>query len=128
MHFFHSEFERCKVMDHHLKIIAPLHISCKFLRIDAEKAPFFITKLKVQTLPTLIVLKDGKVVDRLTGFEGLALDPAEPDKWHTGRLRQWIATTGAIKYIVPTEEVREEMRKVRKTCWIFNISSVSETT
>ena len=44
VHFFHNEFQRCKIMDHHLKIIAPKHMSCKFLRMDAEKAPFFIHK------------------------------------------------------------------------------------
>eukprot|EP00535_Pseudo-nitzschia_heimii_P005258 CAMPEP_0197178340 /NCGR_PEP_ID=MMETSP1423-20130617/3647_1 /TAXON_ID=476441 /ORGANISM="Pseudo-nitzschia heimii, Strain UNC1101" /LENGTH=229 /DNA_ID=CAMNT_0042628051 /DNA_START=81 /DNA_END=766 /DNA_ORIENTATION=- len=33
VHFFHDDFERCKVMDHHLKIIAsnPKHLSCKFV-------------------------------------------------------------------------------------------------
>lgn len=111
-HFFHDDFERCKIMDHHLKMIAPLHTSCKFLRINAEKAPFFVAKLQVKTLPTLIVFKDGKIVDRLTGFEGLANNPKEPDKWHTGKLQQWISTTGAIKYNVPTEEIREEMRRL----------------
>ena len=35
VHFFHSEFERCKIMDHHLKIIATKHTTCKILRIDA---------------------------------------------------------------------------------------------
>ncbi len=112
VHFFHKEFNRCTIMDHHLKIIAPKHMSCKFLRMDAEKAPFFIHKLQIKTLPTLIVFRDGKTVDRLTGFEGLVIDPAEPDKWHTGRLEQWLSTTGAIKYKVPTEEIKEEMRRM----------------
>jgi len=112
VHFFHKEFERCKIMDHHLQIVAPLHTTCKFLRMDAEKCPFFVSKLKIQTLPTLIVFQEGKIVDQLTGFEGLAIDKAEPDKWHTGRLRQWIASTGAIQYRVPTEEVREEMGRM----------------
>lgn len=112
VHFFHKEFERCKIMDHHLKIVAPLHIDCKFLRMDAERCPFFIQKLQVKTLPTLIVFREGKIVDKLTGFEGLAVDIKEPDKWHTGRLRQWIAGTGAIQYTVPTEEVREEMERM----------------
>jgi len=48
VHFFHREFERCKIMDHHLELIAPLHFECKFLRIDAEKCPFFIQKLQIQ--------------------------------------------------------------------------------
>lgn len=111
IHFFHKEFERCKILDHHLKIIATNEISCKFLRIDAEKAPFFIDKLKIRTLPTLLVFQDGKAVDRLTGFEGLYTD-GDPDKWHTGRLQQWLASTGAITYTPPPEEIQEEMRRL----------------
>ena len=121
IHFFHKEFERCKIMDHHLKIIAPMHLSCKFLRIDAEKTPFFVHKLQVKTLPTLMVFQDGKAVDKLMGFQGLAIDPNEPDKWHTGRLQEWLAETGAIKYKKPTEELREEMRRMgirpKSTVW-----------
>eukprot|EP00551_Chaetoceros_affinis_P014208 CAMPEP_0203691304 /NCGR_PEP_ID=MMETSP0091-20130426/3634_1 /ASSEMBLY_ACC=CAM_ASM_001089 /TAXON_ID=426623 /ORGANISM="Chaetoceros affinis, Strain CCMP159" /LENGTH=326 /DNA_ID=CAMNT_0050561765 /DNA_START=11 /DNA_END=987 /DNA_ORIENTATION=+ len=112
VHFFHKEFNRCTIMDHHLKLIAPKHLSCKFLRMDAEKAPFFIHKLCIKTLPTLIVFREGKNVERLTGFEGLIIDPSEPDKWHTGRLEQWLASTGAIQYKVPTEEIKEEMRRM----------------
>mmetsp|Transcript_13569 Transcript_13569/g.16451 ORF Transcript_13569/g.16451 Transcript_13569/m.16451 type:complete len:350 (+) Transcript_13569:101-1150(+) len=112
VHFFHQEFQRCKIMDHHLKLVAPKHMSCKFLRMDAEKAPFFIQKLQIQTLPTLIVFREGKIVDKLTGFEGFATNPNEPDKWHTGRLQSWLATTGAIKYKVPTEEIKDEMRRL----------------
>lgn len=111
IHFFHNEFERCKILDHHLKIIATNAISCKFLRIDAEKAPFFVDKLKIKTLPTLLVFRDGKAVDRLMGFEGLSSD-GDPDKWHTGRLQQWLAKTGAIKYTPPTEEIEEEIRRL----------------
>lgn len=112
VHFFHKEFKRCDIMDHHLKVIAPLQLRCKFLRLDVEKAPFFVQKLQIKTLPTLIVFRDGKAIDRLTGFEGLAPNPSEPDKWHTGRLQQWIASTGAIQYTVPDEDVREEMRRM----------------
>eukprot|EP00568_Trieres_chinensis_P014746 CAMPEP_0183324096 /NCGR_PEP_ID=MMETSP0160_2-20130417/76117_1 /TAXON_ID=2839 ORGANISM="Odontella Sinensis, Strain Grunow 1884" /NCGR_SAMPLE_ID=MMETSP0160_2 /ASSEMBLY_ACC=CAM_ASM_000250 /LENGTH=285 /DNA_ID=CAMNT_0025491611 /DNA_START=47 /DNA_END=900 /DNA_ORIENTATION=+ len=80
VHFFSDDFERCRVMDKHLTEIAQLHPECKFLRIDANRAPFFVAKLKVRTLPALLVFREGKAVDRLTGFEGLAPDPAEPDR------------------------------------------------
>ena len=38
---------RCKVMDLRLSELAPRHLESKFLRIDAEKAPFFVQKLQV---------------------------------------------------------------------------------
>ena len=108
-------------MHHHLELIAPLHIECKFLQIDAEKTPFFVQKLSVRTLPTLVIFKDGVVQDRLTGFQEMAVDPAEPDKWHTSKLQAWIASTGAIKFAMPSEEIRKEMAKMgivpRGTIW-----------
>lgn len=45
LHFFHKDFERCKIIDMHLKAIAMKHTETKFARIDAEKCPFFVTKL-----------------------------------------------------------------------------------
>lgn len=110
VHFFHKEFERCKILDHHLKIIAPLHIECKFLRIDAEKTPFFVSKLQIRTLPTLLVFRDGKAINRLTGFEGLSRNKSEPDKWETSRLQRWLADeTGAITYKPTTEDLRADL-------------------
>ena len=112
VHFFHNEFQRCKIMDFHLERIAPKHLKCKFVRIDAEKTPFFVSKLQIQTLPTLVVFDNGKAIKRLTGFDGLVIDPKEPDKWHTGKLQEWLAGTGAIDYKRPAGEVLEEMRRL----------------
>lgn len=112
VHFFHKEFERCKIMDHHLREIAVKHTECKCLRIDADKAPFFVAKLQVQTLPTLIIFKEGKAVDRLTGFEGLVDDPSRPDEWSTRRLAEWMAKTGAIQYTPSAEELRQDLERM----------------
>lgn len=112
VHFFHQEFQRCEIMDHHFKIIATQHVECKCLRIDADKAPFFVQKLQVRTLPTLIVFRDGKAVDRLTGFEGLAENSDRPDEWSTRRLKEWMAQTGAIHYTPSAEEVRQDLEKL----------------
>ena len=48
IHFYHKEFFRCKVVDKHLREIAKKHLSCKWLTLDAEKAPFFVAKLGIQ--------------------------------------------------------------------------------
>lgn len=45
--FFYFVSRRCKVMDMRLGELAPRHLETKFLRIDAEKAPFFVQKLQV---------------------------------------------------------------------------------
>jgi len=118
VHFCHESFERCKIMDEHLKQLCVQYLECKFVRILAEKAPFFVEKLQVRTLPTLLVFKQGKLVDRLTGFQGLTpdsvdihnTDKAKEDQFETWRLAKWIADhTGAFQYRGPVGEERESM-------------------
>jgi hypothetical protein len=48
VHFYHKDFEKCKIMDHHLNIIAKIHPETVFVSLDAEKAPFFVTKLAIR--------------------------------------------------------------------------------
>jgi len=92
-HFYHREFVRCKIVDKHMRILAPKHRGCKFVTIDAEKSPFFVAKLKIQMLPTVIVFKDGKVVDQLIGFDELN----HTDEFRTEVLEHWLSKAGCIK-------------------------------
>ncbi|KAF8018705.1 hypothetical protein BT93_H3567 [Corymbia citriodora subsp. variegata] len=70
-HFYHREFYRCKIMDKHLKTLSSKHLDAKFIKLDAENAPFFVTKLGVKTLPCVILFRKGIAVDRLVGFQDL---------------------------------------------------------
>ncbi|XP_073155256.1 thioredoxin domain-containing protein PLP3B-like [Henckelia pumila] len=70
-HFYHREFYRCKIMDKHLKSLAPRHFNTKFIKLDAENAPFFVTKLGIKTLPCVILFRNGVATDRLIGFQDL---------------------------------------------------------
>lgn len=70
-HFYHQEFYRCKIMDKHLKSLAPQHTGTKFIKIDAENAPFFVAKLGIKTLPCVIFFRNGIASDRLVGFQDL---------------------------------------------------------
>ncbi|KAF8411519.1 hypothetical protein HHK36_004071 [Tetracentron sinense] len=70
-HFYHREFYRSKIMDKHLKSLAPRHIETKFIKLDAENAPFFVTKLGVKTLPCVVLFSKGVAIDRLIGFQDL---------------------------------------------------------
>jgi len=69
--FFHKDFERCKIIDMHLQKIAPAHPECRFVRLDAERAPFFIQKLQIQMLPTIMCFVEGLAYDSIIGFEEL---------------------------------------------------------
>jgi len=93
VHFYHNEFIRCKVVDKHMRIIAPKHKGCKFLHLNAEKAPFFVAKLHIQMLPTIVVFKDGIAQDRLMGFEDLG----GKDEFRTEVLEHWLSKAGCVK-------------------------------
>ncbi len=95
VHFYHDEFVSCKVMDKHLRGIAPRAIGARFLRLNAKKAPFFTAKLKVKVLPTLVFFKDGVATGRQTGFEGLVSSATDED-FPTARLMRHLAIAGVL--------------------------------
>ena len=57
-HFYREETFRCKIMDKHLAILAKKHVETKFCKINAEKTPFLCDRLKIRTIPTVIMVKD----------------------------------------------------------------------
>jgi len=71
VHFYHKNFEKCKVMDMHLRRMAKKFFGTRFVKLDAEKAPFFVEKLMIKTLPCAVVFNDGIAKGRQVGFDGL---------------------------------------------------------
>ena len=55
----------------HMQKIVKSHTEALIVKIDAEKCPFFVTKLQVKVLPTIISFIDGIAVDHIVGFEEL---------------------------------------------------------
>eukprot|EP00939_MAST-03C_sp_MAST-3C-sp1_P003746 g3746.t1 len=98
VHFYHREFERCKIMDMHLRRVAYRHDDVTFVKLDAQKAPFFITKLKIKTLPTVVLFIDGVAVDRVVGFEEL---DGGRDTFRTRSLERRVKDAGLIKDLAP---------------------------
>jgi len=74
VHFYHREFERCKIIDMHINKCAKKFFGTKFVYMDAEKAPFFVEKLGIRTLPCVVVFVDGVAKGRQVGFDGLGGD------------------------------------------------------
>lgn len=70
----------------HLRNIARKHTEAKFVCLNAEMAPFFIRKLQIQVLPTIICFIDGVAVDRVVGFEDLGGKDDFPEMALTRRL------------------------------------------
>ena len=61
-------------MHKHLSILSQQFPKTQFLSIQAEKAPFFVQKLNIRSLPTLCFFIDGVMKDKLLGFDGLSGD------------------------------------------------------
>ena len=83
-HFFHDKFSRCDVMHNKLGEISDRVVQIKFVKINAEEAPFFSDKLSVKVLPCVILFKDGVATDKIEGFDGLAYG----DNFPTSRLEK----------------------------------------
>ena len=68
VHFYHRDFPRCKAVDKNFMQVAPLLLGARFLKIDAEKCPFFVEKLKIRVLPSIVYFVEGKSVHTVTGL------------------------------------------------------------
>ncbi|KAF9631332.1 hypothetical protein BFW01_g2194 [Lasiodiplodia theobromae] len=111
VHFFHADFNRCRIMDNHLETLAPKHFDTRFLRINVDNAPFLVTKLKVQVLPCVIAFVDGQGVDRIVGFEGLGYGT---DKFTTSDLERRLLKCGVLVREKMTEGQTATLRRAKK--------------
>ena len=54
----------------------------KFFKADAEENTMLTKKLRVMSIPNIVLFKDGKVVDRHVGFQS----PEELREWFTSNI------------------------------------------
>ena len=101
LHFYHKDFERCTIMDSRMQEACQLMMNVRFCKIDVQKAPFLVERLKVAVLPCVVLFRNDIAVDRIVGFEGLVDDPAET-AFDTDSLVRRIAV--GLKLIASQEE------------------------
>eukprot|EP00703_Trepomonas_sp_PC1_P002250 JAP94356.1 Thioredoxin domain-containing protein [Trepomonas sp. PC1] len=90
-HFYLPDFETCRTLNEMLDTVAKQHIECKFIKVQAEDASWFVNKFKIQTLPSTIVCVNGKIVKKFIGLEEFGNEyPNEIS------LKKALAATGAI--------------------------------
>lgn len=113
-HFYHRDFTRCTIMDHHLQKLVGRHVETKFVKINADKTPFFVDKLKIRTMPTLVLFFDGVAVDKIVGFEGLCeqMPEGREDEWPTISLARLLGSKGIINAnaVVDDEGIEAAMK------------------
>ena len=93
-HFFRDTTWRCKIVDKHLVILAPKHLETKFIKINVERCPFLIERLRIKMLPTIGVIVDGKTKDYIRGFDDLG----GHDEFPTEMLEWRLGVAGGINY------------------------------
>jgi len=93
-HFYRDSTFRCKIVDKHLSLLASKHIETKFVKVDAERCHFLVERLNVRVLPTILMVKDGKFLDRIVGFDDLG----GHDEFTTEMMEWRIARSGVINY------------------------------
>lgn len=87
VHFYHADFESCKLMDRHLSELAPRMMSVRFVKVNVAKTPFLVEKLRITVLPCVVLFKDDVAVDRIVGFDDFGSDEFDPELLRT-RLEQ----------------------------------------
>lgn len=78
VHFYRPTTEYCDIYHKHLSKLAEQHLETRFCKINVEGcetgsngAAYLVEKLGVVILPTLVLIKDRKVVHHLHGFDEL---------------------------------------------------------
>ncbi|KAL1661463.1 thioredoxin-like protein [Schizophyllum commune] len=93
VHFYHSNFKRCAIMDKHLAKLAPKYYNTRFFRVFVENIPWLVEKLQIKVLPCVIVFAEGVTKDRLVGFEELGNN----DAFDTAALELRLSMSGVLK-------------------------------
>ncbi|TRM67683.1 thioredoxin-like protein [Schizophyllum amplum] len=93
VHFYHSNFKRCAIMDKHLAKLAPKYYNTRFIRVFVENVPWLVERLTVKVLPCVIAFVDGVSKDRLVGFEELGNN----DAFDTAALELRLSMTGVLQ-------------------------------
>ncbi|THH32953.1 hypothetical protein EUX98_g1254 [Antrodiella citrinella] len=92
VHFYHTDFKRCQIMDNHLAKIAPKYFGTRFLRVFVENVPWLVERLVVKVLPCVVCFVDGATKGRVIGFEDLG----NADNFETAALEWRLMNIGVI--------------------------------
>jgi len=94
IHFYRPTTQRCEIFDKHLELLAPKHLETRFVKLNAEKAPFLCERLQIRVIPTLLLIVDGKTQEKVVGFDQLG----GHDEFSTEMLEWRLGVAKAINY------------------------------
>ncbi|KAL6264799.1 hypothetical protein P5V15_004896 [Pogonomyrmex californicus] len=92
--FYKDDSPRCKIVDHHFKILAKKHIEARFCKLNVERCPFLTERLRIRIIPTIALIVNSKTKDYIVGFTDLG----NCDDFSTETLQRRLAQSGVINY------------------------------
>lgn len=70
VHFYRPTTRYCDVVHAHLEKLAPKYIATRMVKINVEAgADYLVEKLGITIMPTILLIKEGKVIHHLRGFD-----------------------------------------------------------
>ena len=110
VHFMKPDFNRCRIMDEKLDVLAEKHFDTRFVSINVDSAPFLVVKLGIQVLPCVIAFKDGVSADRIIGFEGIGW---RPDSFTLAELEARLLACGVLVRAKMTDDDNDRYQPTR---------------
>jgi len=92
-HFYRTATPRCQIVDKHFNILAAKHVECRFVKLNAEKCPFLVQRLLVVVLPSIALIRQGKIADWVVGFDDLG----GQDDFETSTMEWRLACQGMVQ-------------------------------
>lgn len=68
VHFYRSSTMRCEIVDMHMQRCARKYPECRFVKVNAEKAPFVCERLNIWALPSILLCNKGVTQHVCVGF------------------------------------------------------------
>jgi thiol-disulfide isomerase/thioredoxin len=126
VHFFHPDFRRCDIMSSHLDKLAKKYAEVTIVKLNVNKAKFFVTKLAIQVLPAVMLFENGVLKHKIIGFDQLG----QSDSFSTRTLEKKMWSLEFIKkpeseYDVASDaesDDEDERRGYKKTTSIVSKS------
>lgn len=108
-HFSHPEFERCKIMEKHLRTLSSKYFDTRFVQVSVQNAPFLVEKLQIRMLPCVMSFQGGIAGERLVGFDALG----KRDDFETSTLEKILLGWKVIDPVVLLTD-EPELNVIRK--------------
>ncbi|KAF6212851.1 hypothetical protein GE061_010560 [Apolygus lucorum] len=122
-HFYAGNLPLCDIFHMYLGDIAKSHLETRFIRVNAEKSPFLVSRLNINHFPSIVVIIDGVTADRVIGYSDLS----EKDQFTRESLEWRLSLRGGIKYdgdYDPTSAFKRNRTKIQK---IYKKKTIRET-